>query len=617
MVPIALDWRLASADGLGAPLDAAAQEQAQGRTGFKEWADVCSCVDEAMANLQLRFQAVIEELEGSPFDRPPPFSRMLVQLFVESELAAAQLQDPQVKRSPASICDAELSMLAAAQGEGKGDHQHSVQGNHHHSVIRTRPPRVYIKGGPQALPRAHELLSEAPTTDALETSGGPDLLASHEENAAMRVPHDVLSHSEDGTASDPHATLVCVSPPGLKQVRRSGSSAVWVQYGPAVLGSPPDPGQAWPGTCSNADPASGEAERCSVPVETWVQVGLEQAGEQAAQSAPSASPAALGEEPARETLQELELSLAPSVSCTCGEVLLAIYEAILDEEDLLQHGHSERLDQLRAHFWLLRKTVAAQTRSRCLEELSESQQAVAAAPPSDAPRLRLQVSRLEQQLAAVEQELAGISRTGTSVRPPLDLASHRAMAAVQNEPTRLVSSTPAAMYEQRWLVPVSREIEAQALEGHAGIAGMVQAASTIDMLCPSLPKQLPTPWDFLDREMQHNVPKPWHDGTQPGHVNLMQEHAGHRKRALHHVAAVDLCSRSSSMSLQVRLSQGMHQSAELSLLCNGGIARCGQDSGSPVRSFQKRLLFAGLLWICSVASSLLAPWMPSLLQSSI
>lgn len=541
MVPIALDWRLASVGAQGEPLDTAAQQHAKRRAGFKDWADVCTSIDHSMAHLQLRLQNIIKQLQTAPLSQPPPFSTNLVQLFVESELAAAQLKDSQVKGSPASIHSAEPNMLAShGKPQQKG---------------RTcRPPAVCIKSWPPAMPSAHTLPAEALAKGALESPGCPDLPADHKDTAAMRMQHDVLSQKMDATPSDPHATMVCVAAPSSHQARPSGSSTLWVQYGPAALGNTPKPGQASfvpDGLEADAD-GRREVGRFSVPVETWVQVKMEQD----CQLGSDVPEAAAAEGSARNALGQLNLTLAPSVSCTPAEALLAIHEAILDEEDLGRHEHKDRLNQLRTQFWLLRDTLAAQERFRCQRELAARQQAVDVAAPSDAPVLRLQVEALKQRLAAVLQEHADMSQAASMVRPSEELARHYAKLRAQaGDQTRVLSGTPAAMYEQRWLLPVDREINLHAPEGHDGMAGMLHAASTIDMLCPSLASELSAPqdyWDYWNSQLQCICPKPWHDSTRPGHVNLTQELAGHWQRELSCVDTVDLTSRSPLMDLQVR-----------------------------------------------------------------
>ena len=152
------------------------------------------------------------------------------------------------------------------------------------------------------------------------------------------------------------------------------------------------------------------------------------------------------------------------------------------------------------------------------------------------------VGELEQQLAAATQDISDITWAADRVQPR-DLAKLHAEAtahAQDEQPVQVLSDLPAAMHEQRWLIPVSRTAEIAAPEGCEGLTCMLAAASSMDAVIPKIGADRPAD---VEPALQSVCPRSWHDNAQPGHVNLRQERLAHRQKQLLKAADADLSKR--------------------------------------------------------------------------
>lgn len=184
------------------------------------------------------------------------------------------------------------------------------------------------------------------------------------------------------------------------------------------------------------------------------------------------------------------------MACTAYEILHALYEAIVDQGDLIEHVRGEVLNALQLRFWQLRKAMAHDdTQERLTSWLLEADNVCDAggfcsSPPSfemsftqglhqattieeqnwsinqlgdagspdpdiggmSSPAPVIAESQVSKQLALVKAKITAIVQSTVAVQPGNHLPRWSAQLPAQgNRGPKETKDWPTALYEQKWL----------------------------------------------------------------------------------------------------------------------------------------------------------------------
>lgn len=260
---------------------------------------------------------------------------------------------------------------------------------------------------------------------------------------------------------------------------------------------------------------------------------------------------------------------SPREEHTVQDCLLAVYEVVVDQEDLSQHIRDKELNSLRRQFWKLRKAASLQNQRGLARQLEDANRAAGAGAFSD-PVPSAEALEVQEHLAAAEADIAAISAAAESVQP-----SKRIQQVLAQLPAHMRAATkespdwPAALYERKWL----RTNPPGWAFGADAQPAMDQAAQDMDDLFED--NGLKFPSKPVPPVQRPDVPRSWLDSSRPAHEKLGLEMMGHVRRMWHLETSLSLSDRSPLMALEVRL--------VLSNLCSCGsaglAAGLGQLSG--------------------------------------